>query len=279
LYIGVQQQPVAGQSLTLYANLSSGATAGLAPTGTMTFYDNDVAIPGTVAYTPVPGGLQGLMTYTYTTTGNHNLKVSYSGDTNYAPATSGETPITVTGPVSVGSIDYIVIPQPGESGTAQFQIVPNNGYTGTATVQCMPDPAATEASCKVTSGTSTGTSIQVSLSGSAVFAQVTVLTTAKHAALTGAPAPFGAAGKVAVAGLLVLMLPWMRRRRRVLLGMVLFALALGIGACGGGGGSSSGGSGGDPGTPTGSYQFSIVTTPTAGSNTTATTTPFVVLVQ
>ncbi len=154
--------------------------------------------------------------------------------------TSGEAQVTVVGLAGVTGTSSVVIQSPGQSGSMSFIVTGNGGYTGTATLACTPDAQAKESTCTVKSGSTSGSSIQVDLSGGSVPATVTVGTTAAHsAALTGAPNPFGMSGRIAVAGLVLLLMPWTRRKGRVLLGAVMLALALGISACGGGGAAAA----------------------------------------
>jgi hypothetical protein len=275
--------PVVGQSGTLVAVVTPGNTHGAnGPTGTVSFYVDDASVAGTVTYSESIN-LTALIPYTFTSSGNHNVKASYSGDANYLAATSGETQVAVAGMITMAPPAGVTVVA-GQSGTTNIVIQPNAGYTGATTVACTPDASAKESSCSVTVGASTGSSIQVNLSGNNVAGSVTVTTTAAHKTMTQNPALFGDAQRVALAGLIVLGMPLMRRRRRALLVIVMLALALGVGACGGGGGSSSNGGGGstgttDPGTPTGTYTFQLVVTPTSGQYTASTVVPFTVTVQ
>jgi Pro-kumamolisin, activation domain/Bacterial Ig-like domain (group 3) len=275
---------VVGQSATLAAQVSSLGGSGVAPTGTMTFYVDDGAVTGTPTYATSGNGLSATLPYTFATPGPHNVKVSYSGDANYSSVTSGEAQVTVAGMVSLSGTAGMTISAPGQSGTMNFTLVPNAGFTGAATVACTADATAKEASCSVTVGSSTGASVPVNLNGTSVQASVTVTTAAAHKAAVEAPVLFGNAGRIAVAGLVLLLMPWMRRRGRVLLGLVMLVLTLGLGACGGGGGSGGGSGGGgggntDPGTAAGTYTFQLVVTPTTGQYTQSTTVPFSVTVQ
>ncbi len=273
--------PVVGQSVNLSAQVNA-AAGGVVPTGTIAFSVDNIAVTGTVTYTSAYGGMVGTIPYTFTSTGNHVVTVSYSGDVNYL-ATSDPITVGVVGVVSLNTNgESVGIGAPGQSGTMNFTVVPNAGYTGSATVSCTPDAGAKESSCTVTSGTSSGSSITLNLNGSNVAATVTVTTTAPKTAESHAPAIFGDAGGVALAGGLLLLVPWMRRRSRVLLGMLMLAVTLGIGACGGSGGSSHSGGGStnvDAGTPAGNYTFQLTATPTSGQYTASTTVPFNVTVQ
>jgi subtilase family serine protease len=90
-----------GQPVALSALLTSHAYSGVAPTGTVTFYDGTTALTGPVTLSPTapsgtaPGQLQALINPTFTTTGSHSIIAKYSGDTNYAAATSTSLPLPV----------------------------------------------------------------------------------------------------------------------------------------------------------------------------------------
>jgi len=87
--------------VSIYGVPAVGSTAPLAvtvagtgpalPTGTVQFYDNNVAIgsPQTIVYNGLQGSgySQASIQYTYTTSGQHVLTATYSGDANYLPVT------------------------------------------------------------------------------------------------------------------------------------------------------------------------------------------------
>jgi subtilase family serine protease len=83
-----------GQQAFLAASLTTLAFTGVAPTGTVTFYDGGPALTSPVTLTPTapagstPGGLSAQTLATFTTTGTHTITAKYSGDGNYMAATS-----------------------------------------------------------------------------------------------------------------------------------------------------------------------------------------------
>jgi Predicted protease len=96
------------------------------PTGTVT-----ILVDGTPV-SPAPTLSGGTTSYSFssTTTGQHVIRVTYSGDGVYAPSTN-----TVT--VNVGP-DFTITANPttisvavGSSGTSNITVTPVNGYTGT----------------------------------------------------------------------------------------------------------------------------------------------------
>ena len=113
---------------------------GVAPGGTVTFYDGNIALPGTVASYGNSGGsnysasFYASLPVTFTTPGTHTLTAKYSGDNNYAPSTS--VPLTqavvyataTTQSVSATNINY------GQSVTASATVTSNGkspAMTGT----------------------------------------------------------------------------------------------------------------------------------------------------
>jgi hypothetical protein len=104
-------QVYAGQTLTLTATITADSS-GSAPTGTVTFYDNGTAIgtadlvpfaPTTAAQPGLAAQVAPLVTASATLAnvalgvGSHNITAVYSGDGNYAPATSSAaTDVTVS---------------------------------------------------------------------------------------------------------------------------------------------------------------------------------------
>lgn len=247
------------QSVTLTARLY-GSTSGIAPTGTMTFYDNGTEISGTVTYTPSTsgyGGLNGQMSYTPGAPGTHNITVSYSGDTNYTSATVPiPNVLTVVGPFSITPSGSVGIPSPGQSGSTMLTVSSNGGFTGTVTLTCSPDSNVKESTCNFGTGTSTSSSAQVTLNGSAnATVQLNVTTTAPHAGLLYKP--FRGSSGLALAGIFMLPITW--RRSRSFFALLALATIMALVGCGGGSRGAGGGGGGntDPGTGTGNYTFSV----------------------
>jgi len=227
------------QQVTLNASMY-GSSFGVAPTGTMTFYDNGNPIAGTVTYTSGNGGsssfanLNASMNYTPTTPGNHSITASYSGDTNYLSAT---TPVpnvmTVSGPFSVTPAGGITVASPGNSGTTTVTVAPNGSFTGTVTLTCSPDPLAKEVTCNFVNGSSTVTSIPVNVNGSSVSVTVSVATTAPHALTSRKHLIFESSIGMVFAGFFVLPLLSRRHRGLSAAGALLLLICV-LFSCGGG---------------------------------------------
>lgn len=277
---------VVGQSRTATANLF-GSQRGVPPTGTITFYDNNVALSGTVTYilsnatSTIMSSLYASMPVTFSTSGTHRITVGYSGDANYTSATStGSQSLVVLGPVSVTPSAGVTISSPGQSGSTALSVTPNGGFSGTVSLSCTPDPNAKEATCNLASGPSSGSTVQVNVSGSGLNVALNVATTAAHqVAWLGVP-HFGPSSGLALASLLTLFLPLFRRHRKYFLCFIALTLTLSLGACAGGGSTSSGGSGNtDLGTLTGTYSFTVTATTGSGANLVTSTTQVAVMVN
>ena len=279
---------IAGQPAIANATVF-GSEYGAAPTGTITFYSNNVAIAGTISYTsstapPILSALTAAMPTDFANPGTYSITASYSGDANYTSATSPvPQSLVVLGPVSINAATGMVIADPGAGASSPFTVTPNGGFTGSATVSCTPDPTAKETTCSLTNGTNSGSSLQVNISGTGQSFTLNATTTAPHQLARQEPPIFTPRSPIVFAGLLVFFLPALRRQRRFLLCMIAMALTLGLAACGGGSSGSGGGGGGggstDPGTATGTYSFTITATTGSGTSAITTTVPFSVSVN
>jgi hypothetical protein len=118
---------------------------GVAPTGTISFYDGATQLPGTVTYSAAPGNagfsppsLTGFLTATLTTNGTHQISAKYSGDANYGPSSTTATSVSAVfatssaatanpTTINLGQNVSVTVTVPGASktppmtGTFQFQ--------------------------------------------------------------------------------------------------------------------------------------------------------------
>ena len=91
---GLNTIQIGNQTTYFATTLFSQAFTGVAPTGTVTFYDGATALTDPVTLFPSapngsgPGSLQAQITTAFSTPGNHTITAKYSGDGNYAAATS-----------------------------------------------------------------------------------------------------------------------------------------------------------------------------------------------
>lgn len=271
---------IVGQTATAIANLY-GSQHGVAPTGSITFYDNGTALSGTVTYTSSsdPGFLNATIHPVFTTPGTHQITASYSGDANYTSAatTDPAQTINVLGPVSVTPSGTLAVTAPGQSGSVTLAIAPNGNFTGAVMLSCAVDSRAVKTTCGFTSGSTSGSTLQVNVAGSSVPVAFDVTTTATQTTANIAPG-HGSPFKYYLA-FVFLLLPIARRHRTHFIYLVLLAAALGLSACGGG---SAGGGGGEttiPGTPSGTYTFTVTATTGSGSNLVTLATPVTVQVE
>jgi len=232
-----------GANVTLTALVTT-TSLGLAPSGTVQFYNAGTPISGTVTYTPANASASAYasLTATLTTafTASASITAQYSGDTNYTGSTSAAFTVTVTGAPNFSlsaNPTALTISAPGGSQTSTITITPTGGFTGTVNFTCAVPSAMTGGACSfsqsslVTSGSTT----------------LTVTTTAPSHVVPRAPEPrvppsfhLRVGWRWLLAGLLalVMLMSLMAARRRPLtLAFAATLLMLGIWvACGGGGG-------------------------------------------
>jgi hypothetical protein len=97
------------------------------PTGSVTFYSNGTALPGTVTYSDNYGayfGLNAYLTATFAGPGTYSITASYAGDQNYLSSMSSANPVTLK------------YPQPAMTLTPTTQTV---AAGGTVTVTALVD--------------------------------------------------------------------------------------------------------------------------------------------
>jgi Pro-kumamolisin, activation domain/Bacterial Ig-like domain (group 3)/Subtilase family len=273
---------VVGQTRTGIATVF-GSQYGLAPTGTITFYDNNVALTNPVTYTssynpPALSVLNATTQHVFTTPGTDQITVSYSGDANYRSATSsGAQSLNVLGPVSVTPAGIMTIPVPGQSGSVSLTVTPNGGFTGTVTLSCAAPSSAAETTCGFGTGSNITPTLQITITGPSATANFNVTTTAQHqvAALSE-----GRSSGLLLAVLILVIAPIKRWRRTLRLMALAIVLVLSQASCGGGGGGSGGGGGTtDPGTPVGTYSFTVTAATGSGSSAFSTPSQVTVWVQ
>jgi len=262
---------ILSQQVTLSAQLIGAEEGGVRATGTITFYDGTTALSGPITYTPWgDSGLTATTPFTPTTLGTHQISASYSGDSNYSPATGAPYMLTVLlGP------DFSII----SSGTTAWTV--NAGQTATFPYAVIISPEAgffssVNLSCSLSASATTCSVIPPSITCCAAVS-VSVTTTARSLLPTGyhqRPGPWRRTAPItlwATVVLLLLFLQTYRWQQRLALSVPVLVLVLLflIAGCGGGSGAGGGGGGTPPppptqnGTPAGTYVITV--TGTSGS--------------
>ncbi len=260
----------------VFTSITTTGTAG-APTGTVQFLLDNV-----VSGSPVAINGSGVATFTLNTTsipnGVHTVQAAYLGNTTYA-GSKGFFAVTIT---SSGTPDFSITPATstvtiagGNTGTVALTVNGLNSFTGSVTLT---------ASSVTNEGSSfSANPISLTNTKTAGFSTLTIAAFKTNAisgqsAKSQTPAmPWSMTGSgVALAGLLVLVLP----KRRRFVGALAAVLSVGLFAasgCGSGGGTSTA----PPSTNTtpGTYTLTISGTGTSGSTTATHTATVTLIVQ
>jgi len=191
------------------------------PMGTVTFYDNGTSL-GSVA---VSGGAASLTLSTLPVGGNV-ITAAYSGDSQFNPA-AASTSVTVTVTALVPAFTLSATTPASLSltqGVVTATLDSNATFSGSVGLSCSGMPA--ESSCTISPGT-------ITLAGSqTALVSVVVITTPPNNTFEAKSVP-SAWGKptaaIGCAGLLVLLRPGSKRRRRNLW-MMLCIVCLGLAA-------------------------------------------------
>ncbi len=264
---------LAGVNVVITATVFTTAVNSVGPTGTIAFYDtyNNSIVQlggsaGSITLTP-NGPNQSIARFTTTglLAGGHSIYAVYSGDANFAAATSSTMPLNITD-YNVTMVPQTLTLKAGSTGQVVMLIGLIGGFNGTVSFGCTP-PSGAEATCSFS---------PASLQGGGTTTMSVVTTAAKtkptpsaHNTSRGSPWSLGAGS--ALATLLCLALP-RRRRALPLLFSSLLALSLipGLG-CGLGGTPTTDPSDPndptDPGSPLGTQIFTITTAGNDGVNT------------
>jgi hypothetical protein len=250
--------PIQDSSVTLTATLSSTVTSPT-PSGTVTFYDNGVAL----STVPVSGNTATFTTATLST-GNHVITAAYSGDRNFSPATSSASITVAVSVLTPGFTLSSPTPasltlQQGATGIVTLTMMGNATFSGQVSVTCTGIPA--ETTCAASPSTTT-----ISATQSATVS-VIIATTAPnnhYSAAVSRPAWMKATGTLSFAGLLFVLWPGRRKRlSKYLTLLVLICLGVGAAALTGCGSGNK-----ITGTPIGNSTVTITATAGAVSQTT-----------
>jgi len=251
-----------GDSETLTATVTASLTGRPTPTGTVSFYDGttllgtSVLSDGTVAYTPAALAV-----------GTHTIKAVYSGDSNFNPATSSTTTITVVTVAPAftltGTPSSVTVTG-GAQGVVTLGLAANSTFSGAVTLTCSGMP--TNGTCTINPG-----SVTLAANGSST-ATLVIGTTADHAELQHPVSPWQmpAAG-LSLAAIFGIFIG--RRERIRMLSALGLVILLSAGAMLVGCGSSGNPKNKSALTVTpGTYTVTVTATPASGSSATAQTT-------
>lgn len=252
----------AGQSVT-YSIAVAGS--GPVPTGMVSL----TGAGSTASTATLDGTGKATIAVAFANAGSAAVTASYSGDANYAAATTSITQMVsadfAVAPPASGAV--IAVPS-GQSGTSLISIAGAAGYTGVVTLSCTGLPAT--ATCSFSPGS-------LSLSGTtAQSSTLTVSTSGSTTAMLGLPEVGGMRTLACgiFAGSLLLLWPGRRNRAFWKVGtMAIACAALMLVPMGCGGSSSS--KAASNSTPAGTYPFAVVAT----SGTTVLTTNYTLTVQ
>ena len=199
------------------------ASSGTAPTGSVQFFDGDAPLGTAVMLT----GTSASLTTPLNSYGSHLVSATYSGDSTHNQSLSATVTVAVE--------DFALSASPlkvtrGQSGSVPVAVTTSSGFTSTVDLKCSLPATLTGASCQLTPASVSGpgtVTLLVSTTSSATASLYTALSTG-------------------LAGIVLLAVPW--RRRRLLAWLLLCALTLG--ACGGSQHA-------DSGTPTGNFSLTL----------------------
>ena len=201
------------------------------------------------------------------------LTATYSGDSNYQPATATATyivPEPAGAAITMSNSGAVTVTR-GQQGTSTITVTPVNGFLGPVSL-----------ACKVSAGTAGGNlpgcTVAPSVSISGTTAQTVTLTINTVAPTTARNTPplLGKGSFIALAGVLLCGI-FARRKawRGMLMIAILGVLALGLPVIGCSGGNNIGGGGSGGGTTTGTYTVTV----TGANGSIQASTPVTLTVQ
>ena len=251
-----------GTTVTISALIDT-SNSSLFPTGVVQFQGSPIPFKTNVAVSPTTdtsGHSAAQASYTFVAQADEVIGLEYLGDTNYYPSGSGAT-------ISVPGSDFAlnvsptsVTVQAGKSATATITVAGQSNYSGTVNLtpaSCSGLPP--ESACSFSSSSVSGTSAVL----------LTITTTAPHVSairVHAEPSTIFWATKVTTMVMGIMLVGPFVQRRRILKLTTISLLLLSSLSCGGGGSTGSTRQGPtDPGTPKGSYTITI--TATSGSLT------------
>lgn len=207
------------------ATISSASSAAAAPGGTVTFYDGATQIG-----TATASGGTATLTLSSLAEGGHTITATYSGDTNYKPATSNALPETVEDFTLTATNGGVATVPPGGKAVFTLVVTPVGGATVPAAISLNVSGVPVVASAALTPSTiaansaSTDITLNVQMAG--------------YQAAHRQREPFGRGTLPVSLGLILLPLTAFRRMSRRFATLVLMAVLgatvfAGLNGCGG----------------------------------------------
>ena len=266
------------QTATVAFELNTNWNPGVGPTGTVSLTENNQVLGSTSNFVLSKGNLSESVSGSITVQGSqipaglNTVTVAYSGDSNYALATTTITIDNTGQPAfTLGNSGTFQVNAGATSGnTTAISLTPANGFTGTVNLSCvvntnltnltdLPGCALSPAAVNIT-GSTNGTST------------LTISTTAPTGVALGL-GPLRIGGLTALLALLFWFDTPLRRSARLRMMMAIaLAASIGVLGCGGGGGGLANTGGGNSGTTPGSYSVTVTGTDAATGKITAQTT-------
>jgi len=246
---------VFGSSETFTATVTAGMSNRPVPTGSVSFYDGTTLL-GSVAIT---NGSAAFTTASLAV-GGHSVVATYSGDTNFNPATSSPAAVTIsalTPAFSLTGAPATLSIGSGANGVVTLNIAANASFSGAVNLSCSGAPS--KASCAVNPGSVT------LAEGQSATATLVIGTTTTSADVNRSTAPWGAAASLAM---LCGVFFGRRKRVRMLAGLslgIILSLGMLLTGCSNGGSTA-------PATGPTSFTVTITATPASGSTASAQTT-------
>jgi subtilase family serine protease len=264
-----------GTAITFTVTVASGTTASTAtPTGTAQITVDSVPVGSPIALTAGTGTYS--LATTGLSTGSHVVQATYTGDSTFA-GSKGAFAITITAAVSADftltpSITSVTVASGTIAPAVVFTVAAQNGFTGSiAFADSVTTPMEAQYSFSMTPLVLTSTTTSASTSFS-LLAYTNNTTAMAHPQSSGW---FGAGSGVALAGLVLLILP-RRRRLSALLVVLLSAGAIEVLGCGSGTPTATSTI---TGTPAGTYSVLITATSTNNGVTSTHTQAITYIVQ
>lgn len=291
--VGNAASTLAGVNIVFTGSVTTNVANTAGPTGTVAFYDTfngGVVQLGTPSVL-VPNGPTeaiALLSTTGLIAGTHRIYGVYSGDDNFAPATSPVLTLTVAD-YGLTMVPSALTLAGGTSGNVTMLLNISGGFLGSVSFGCTP-PAGSEATCSFSPASLSSGGVTTMTINTTAASSSTSTSQARPAARR--PGAWQVGSTLTLASLFVIVVP--RRRRSFtrsltrtmtgsLLAFLMACVLLGAAGCGAGTTSTPANTApsnpGNLGTPLGTMNFEVTAAGTNGINTSRHTYQYQVTVQ